>query len=59
MPGLIGDRLGAIADRRWVRCKLATNTIKAYRRQSAAYVAWLSKHAAAHYDAFADLVSCV
>ncbi|WP_436764329.1 tyrosine-type recombinase/integrase [Streptosporangium sp. V21-05] len=38
------------------RCKLAANTIKAYKRQGAAYVAWLAEHAAAHPDAFADLV---
>lgn len=38
------------------RCKLAANTVKAYRRQCAAYVAWLRKHAQDHPDAFADVV---
>jgi integrase/recombinase XerC len=37
------------------RCKLAGNTRKAYRRQAAAYVAWLGDHADEHPDAFADL----
>lgn len=38
------------------RCKLSANTVKAYKRQSASYVAWLGEHADAHPDAFADLV---
>ena len=38
------------------RCKLSANTVKAYKRQTAAYVAWLAGHADAHGDAFADLV---
>jgi hypothetical protein len=38
------------------RCKLSASTVKAYKRQTAAYVAWLDGHAAAHGDAFADLV---
>ncbi|MFB9681682.1 tyrosine-type recombinase/integrase [Streptosporangium vulgare] len=38
------------------RCKLSAHTVKAYRRQSAAYVAWLVEHAVAHPDAFVDLV---
>lgn len=37
------------------RCKLAANTVKAYRRQCAAYVAWLAEHAD-HPDAFADTI---
>jgi integrase len=36
------------------RCKLAPNTVKAYQRQTRAYLAWLTEHAADHPDAFAD-----
>jgi site-specific recombinase XerD len=38
------------------RCKLAANTVTAYRRQCAAYVAWLTEHAQDHPDAFTDTV---
>jgi site-specific recombinase XerD len=38
------------------RCGLAANTVRAYRRQCAAYVGWLAQHAADHPDAFADVV---
>ena len=38
------------------RCKLAARTVRAYKRQSAAYAAWLAANAGAHGDAFADLV---
>ena len=38
------------------RCRLAPNTVTAYRRQTAAYLAWLREHAADHPDAFADAV---
>ncbi|SEP46487.1 tyrosine-type recombinase/integrase [Amycolatopsis saalfeldensis] len=38
------------------RCKLAANTVRAYRRQAVAYVAWLTARAADHPDAFADQV---
>ena len=37
------------------RCKLAANTVKAYKRQTAAYVAWLAGNAD-HADAFSDVV---
>jgi integrase len=37
------------------RCKLLASTVKAYKRQTTAYVAWLAGHAD-HGDAFADLV---
>ena len=37
------------------RCKLAANTVKAYRRQTTAYVAWLAENAD-HADAFSDVV---
>jgi len=38
------------------RCGLAANTVRAYRRQAAAYVTWLAEHAADHPDAFADVI---
>jgi integrase len=38
------------------RCKLAARTVRAYKRQVAAYAGWLAANASAHGDAFADLV---
>jgi integrase len=38
------------------RCKLAARTVRAYKRQAAAYADWLAANAGAHGDAFADLV---
>jgi hypothetical protein len=38
------------------KCKLAARTVRAYKRQAAAYVIWLAANAGAHGDAFADLV---
>jgi integrase/recombinase XerC len=38
------------------RCKLAANTVKAYRRQTTGYVAWLKDRADDHGDAFTDVV---
>lgn len=38
------------------RCGLAANTVRACRRQAAAYVGWLAAHAADHPDAFTDTV---
>ena len=38
------------------RCKLSANTVKAYKRQTTTYVAWLAERSAHHGDAFADLV---
>jgi hypothetical protein len=38
------------------RCKLAEKTVKAYKRQAAAFTAWLGAHAADHADAFADVL---
>lgn len=46
----------AAAHRYLDRCKLSANTVKAYRRHTTAYAAWLAGHAAHHGDAFADLV---
>ena len=50
-----GQALAAV-HRHLGRCKLSANTVKAYRRQTSAYVTWLTERAAAHPDAFADLV---
>ncbi len=46
----------AAVSRHLDRCKLAARTVRAYKRQSAAYVGWLAANAGAHGDAFADLV---
>ncbi|NIG12411.1 hypothetical protein F3J25_21520, partial [Enterobacter sp. Cy-1797] len=37
------------------RCKLAANTVKAYRRQATAYITWLNQHTCDHPDAFTDI----
>jgi integrase len=50
-----GTALAAV-HRHLARCKLAASTVKAYKRQTRAYVTWLDEHAADHPDAFADLV---
>jgi site-specific recombinase XerD len=50
------ERALAAIERYLGRCKLAPNTVTAYRRQCAAYVAWLAGHAADHPDAFTDVV---
>ncbi|RSN53331.1 tyrosine-type recombinase/integrase, partial [Actinomadura sp. WAC 06369] len=44
------------AHRHLDRCALAANTVRAYRRQTAAYIAWLAEHADRHPDAFTDTV---
>jgi integrase len=46
----------ATVSRHLDRCKLADRTVRAYKRQAAAYVDWLAANAGAHGDAFADLV---
>lgn len=46
----------AVLGRHLDRCKLAARTVRAYKRQAAAYAAWLAANADAHGDAFADLV---
>jgi integrase len=46
----------AAVSRHLDRCKLAARTVRAYKRQAAAYAAWLAANASAHGDAFADLV---
>ena len=46
----------AAVSRHLDRCKLAARTVRAYKRQSAAYADWLAAHAADHGDAFTDLV---
>ncbi|GAA2669908.1 hypothetical protein [Nonomuraea recticatena] len=44
MTAKAGLALAAI-ERHLDRCKLSRHTVKAYRRQCAAYVAWLTEHA--------------
>src|SRR5512135_2108394 len=46
----------AATDRYLDRCKLAPNTVKAYRRQCTAYLAWLQTRGGDHPDAFVDVV---
>ena len=43
----------AVLGRHLDRCKLAARTVRAYKRQAAA---WLAANAGAHGDAFVDLV---
>ncbi|MBA2897758.1 tyrosine-type recombinase/integrase [Nonomuraea soli] len=43
------------AKRHLERSKLSANTVKAYRRQIAAYAGWLGEHAGEHEDAFVDV----
>ncbi len=50
-----GTALAAV-HRHLARCTLAASTVRAYRRQTSAYVTWLASHAADHPDAFADTV---
>ena len=50
------DQALAATSRYLGRCKLAENTVTAYRRQATAYVAWLAQHAGDHPDAFTDLI---
>jgi integrase len=60
--GAAGDGASAAAEalaavsRHLDRCKLAARTVRAYKRQSAAYADWLAAHAADHGDAFTGLV---
>ena len=51
----VGSEALAAVHRHLDRCKLSANTMKAYKRHTAAYAAWLASHAG-HDDAFADLV---
>jgi len=55
-PVAAADAALANALRYLDRCKLAANTVKAYKRQARAFAAWLTEHAADHPDAFADVV---
>jgi len=50
-----GQALAAV-HRHLARCKLAPNTVRAYRRQTTAYVSWLTFRTDGHPDAFADTV---
>jgi integrase len=54
-PAAAADALAAVS-RHLDRCKLSARTVRAYKRQAAAYAAWLAANADAHADAFADLV---
>lgn len=54
--GRVAEQAAAKVGRYLDRCKLAANTVKAYRRQCTAYLAWLTRNAAKHPDAFADVV---
>ncbi|MEV0732365.1 tyrosine-type recombinase/integrase [Polymorphospora sp. NPDC050346] len=54
-PAAAGRALEAVG-RYLDRCKLAPNTVRAYHRQTSAYVAWLNAHTAQHPDAFVDVV---
>jgi len=54
-PAAAREALAAVS-RHLDRCKLAARTVRAYKRQSAAYADWLAAHAADHGDAFTDLV---
>jgi site-specific recombinase XerD len=49
------DALAAV-HRHLARCKLSANTVKAYKRHTTAYVAWLTEHATDRADAFTDVV---
>jgi integrase len=57
-----GDATAAAAEavaavsRHLDRCKLSARTVRAYKRQAAAYAGWLAANASAHGDAFTDLV---
>ena len=55
LTAVAGQALAAV-HRHLARCKLAPNTVKAYRRQTTAYVNWLTSRTADHPDAFADTV---
>ncbi|MCX0275605.1 tyrosine-type recombinase/integrase [Nocardia zapadnayensis] len=55
-PLTAADTALTTAHRYLDRCKLAANTVIAYKRQTRAYLAWLTEHAADHPDAFADIV---
>jgi len=49
------EALGVVS-RHLDRCKLSARTVRAYKRQAAAYAGWLAANASAHGDAFADLI---
>jgi len=55
-PGAAAKTALTAVHRHLGRCKLAANTVRAYKRQTSAYVVWLTERAADHPDAFADLV---
>ncbi|PRX45318.1 integrase/recombinase XerC [Nonomuraea fuscirosea] len=52
----VADRALSALHRYLDRCKLSANTAKAYKRQAATYVLWLTGPGIEHDDAFADVV---
>jgi site-specific recombinase XerD len=46
----------AVVHRHLDRCKLADKTVKAYKRQTTAYVTWLTGNVTDHADAFTDVI---
>ena len=53
-PAAVREALAAVS-RHLDRCKLSARTVRAYKRQAAAYADWLTRNVSAHGDAFADL----
>lgn len=53
-PAAAREALAAVS-RHLDRCKLSARTVRAYKRQAAAYADWLTRNVSAHGDAFADL----
>lgn len=51
-----GEAALATLDQFLDRCHLAPHTVRAYRRQTAAYVAWLGANPGLHPDAFTDAI---
>src|ERR1700761_4580068 len=54
--GTTAGEVVAVLGRHLDRCKLSARTVRAYKRQAAAYAGWLAANGGAHGDAFTDLV---
>ena len=54
--GAVAHEALGVVSRHLDRCKLSARTVRAYKRQSAAYAAWLAANVGAYGDAFADVV---
>ncbi|WP_214415075.1 tyrosine-type recombinase/integrase [Sphaerisporangium fuscum] len=52
----VADRALTALHRHLDRCKLSANTVKAYKRQAATYMTWLTGPGIEHDDAFTDVV---